>query len=165
MFEKNIKYKDVPNDDPVFIRLEKIYDSTNDGQVIRDIEKLNMFLANLHYPFMCGGWTNEDDFNQLLKKYEVDISPYIKEQEKEPEPDFTFDTIVEFVSKNNREYKKELIDFVKSKLPNLPRGRISSTLRRLKKLGIIEQSVHETSRQKIISKGRYWDSHIGKGGN
>ena len=83
----------------------------------------------------------------------------------QPKSDDVFDVIVEFVSQNNNEYKKELIDFVKCKLPNLPKGKISSTLRRLKKLGIIEQSVHETSRQKIISKGRYWDSHIGKGGN
>ena len=87
------------------------------------------------------------------------------ETDTQPKSDDVFDVIVEFVSQNNNEYKKELINFVKSKLPNLPRGKISSTLRRLKKLGIIEQSVHETSRQKIISKGRYWDSHIGKGGN
>ena len=38
MFEKNIKYKDVPNDDPVFVQLEKLQDTTNDGQVIRDTE-------------------------------------------------------------------------------------------------------------------------------
>ena len=50
MFEKNIKFKDVSNDDPVFIRLEKIYDSTNDGQVIRDIEKLNMYLFLTLHP-------------------------------------------------------------------------------------------------------------------
>ena len=165
MFLKTNKYKDVPNDDPVFARLEKLQDTTNDVQVIRDTEKLNMFLANLHYPFMCCGWEGEDHLNNLLEKYKIDISPYIKGEEKPTEPDESFDTIVEYVSNNDGEYKKELVQFVKSKLPNLPKGKISSTLRRLKKLGIIEQSVHETSRQKIISKGRYWDSHIGKGGN
>ena len=164
MFEKNIKYKDVPNDDPVFVQLEKLQDTTNDGQVIRDTEKLIMFLANLHYPFMCCGWESEEHFNNLLHKYKIDIKPYIKEEDKPTEPDESFDTIVEYVSANNGEYKKELIQFVKSKLTNLPRGKISSTLRRLKNLGIIEQSVHETTGSKIISKGRYWNSHIKQGG-
>ena len=68
-------------------------------------------------------------------------------------------------SNNNGEYKKELVQFVKSKLPNLPRGRIFLTLRRLKKLGIIEQLFMKLQDRRIISKGRYWDSHIGKGGN
>ncbi len=165
MYKKENKYKDVSSDDPVYARLEKLQDTTNDVQVIRDTERLIMFLANLHFPTMCCNWESEESFNNLLQKYKIDITPYIKEEEKPTEPDESFDTIVEFVSNNNGEYKKELVQFVKSKLPNLPRGKISSTLRRLKKLGIIEQSVHETSRQKIISKGRYWDSHIGKGGN
>jgi predicted transcriptional regulator len=71
---------------------------------------------------------------------------------------------VEFVSTKSGEYKKELVDFVKNKLTELPRGKISSTLRRLKKLGIIEESTHETTGSKIISKGRYWNSHIKQGG-
>jgi len=164
IFDKNIKYKDVPNDDPVFVQLEKLQDTTNDVQVIRDTERLIMFLANLHFPTMCCKWESEESFNNLLQKYKIDITPYIKEEDKPTEPDESFDTIVEYVSANNGEYKKELVQFVKSKLPNLPRGKISSTLRRLKNLGIIEQSVHETTGSKIISKGRYWNSHIKQGG-
>ena len=165
MYKKENKYKDVSSDDPVYIMLDQLQDTTNDSQVIQDTQDLIMFLGNLHFPSMCCNWKGEESFNNLLQKYKIDITPYIKEEEKPTEPDESFDTIVEFVSKNNGEYKKELVQFVKSKLPNLPRGKISSTLRRLKKLGIIEQSVHETSKQKIISKGRYWDSHIVKGGN
>ena len=76
IFDKNIKYKDVPNDDPVFVQLEKLQDTTNDGQVIRDTEKLIMFLANLHYPFMCCGWESEEHFNNLLHKYKKYITRF-----------------------------------------------------------------------------------------
>ena len=86
------------------------------------------------------------------------------ETDTEPKSDDVFDVIVEFVSTKSGEYKKELVDFVKNKLTELPRGKISSTLRRLKKLGIIEESTHETTGSKIISKGRYWNSHIKQGG-
>ena len=86
------------------------------------------------------------------------------ETDTTPKSDDVFDVIVEFVSTKSGEYKKELVDFVKNKLTELPKGKISSTLRRLKKLGIIEESIHETTGSKIISKGRYWNSHIKQGG-
>lgn len=134
----------------------------------KDHDDLHFLVANLHQiNFTKFAKWSEEEINNLLNRNNIDISIFEKEKEieKSSEPDESFGTIIEFVSNNNGEYKKELVQFVKSKLPNLPKGKISSTLRRLKKLGIIEQSVHETSKQKIISKGRYWDSHIGKGGN
>ena len=36
MYKKENKYKDVSSDDPVYARLEKLQDTTNDVQVIRD---------------------------------------------------------------------------------------------------------------------------------
>lgn len=86
------------------------------------------------------------------------------ETDTTPKSDDVFDHIVCFVSANKSEYKKETVEHVKLKLPNLPKGRISSTLRKMKKLGIIEESTHETSGAKILFKGRYWNSHIKQGG-
>ena len=39
----------------------------------------------------------EDHLIILLEKYKIDITPYIKGEEKPTEPDESFDTIVEFV--------------------------------------------------------------------
>ena len=158
MYNKEKKYKK-PDLEIVNQILVKITDDHADH------DDLHFLVANLHQiNFTKFERWSEEEINNLLNRNNIDISIFEKEKEieKSSELDESFDTIVEFVSNNNGEYKKELVQFVKSKLPNLSKGKISSTLRRLKKLGIIEQSVHETSRQKIISKGRYWDSHIRK---
>lgn len=156
MYSRNKQYKK-PDIEIVNSVLKHISDDHEDH------DDLHFFVANLHQASFTkfADWS-EDELNNLLSRNNIDISVFEKEKEtNRNKNDFVFDTIIEFVSSNNGEYKKELVSHIKQKLQNLPKGKISSTLRRLTKLGIIEQSVHETTNKKIVSKGRYWNSHIG----
>mgnify|MGYP003149513374 CR=1 FL=1 len=67
MYDKKNKYRDVPNDDPIFTKIDQLQNTTKDVQVIRDTECLNMSLAHLHFPIMTCHWKGEEHFNSLLK--------------------------------------------------------------------------------------------------
>ena len=69
--KETTKYKDVPNDAQVLTTLDK-YDSN-------ETENLGMWLSHLSMPQMCASWVSEDDFNSLLEKYKIDITPYVKD--------------------------------------------------------------------------------------
>ena len=72
--KETTKYKDISNEDKVFTSLDK-YDSN-------ETDKLGMLLAHLSMPQMCASWVSEDDFNSLLEKYKIDITPYVKDDER-----------------------------------------------------------------------------------
>ena len=155
MYNKEKKYKK-PDLEIVNQILVKITDDHNDH------DDLHFLVANLHQINFTkfGGWS-EEEINNLLNRNNIDISIFEKEEEKEKSfVDVVYNRIIEFVTDNNGEYKSELVTYLKNNIDVIPKGKISSTLRRLKKLGILEMSIHETSKQKIISKGRYWTSHI-----
>ena len=162
MYEEKNKYVDVPNDDPVFKKLDQLQDTTTDSQVIKDTENLIMILGNLNFPKLTCAWNGVEHFNKLLDKYKIDVSIYQKGVEKPKEPNPSFDHIIAIIKNNNGEYKSEVIKMVLKEIPNIKKGKIRSAIRRYCKLGILEQSKHETSNKNILSKGRYWDSHIGK---
>ena len=73
------KYKDVLMEDNIFKKLDKLYDETNDVQTIRDCESLFTTLSHLSMPSMCCGWISEEHFNNLLEKYKIDLTPYVKD--------------------------------------------------------------------------------------
>jgi hypothetical protein len=155
MYNKEKKYKK-PDLEIVNQILVKITDDHADH------DDLHFLVANLHQINFTkfGGWS-EEEINNLLNRNNIDISIFEKEEEKEKSfVDVVYNRIIEFVTDNNGEYKSELVTYLKNNIDVIPKGKISSTLRRLKKLGILEMSIHETSKQKIISKGRYWTSHI-----
>jgi len=163
MYEEKNKYIDVPSDDKQLIRIEQLYDTTKESSVIIDCEHLIMMLGNLSYPKFCTGWVDVESFNKLLDKYKIDVSIYQKGVEKPKEVNPSFDYIISIIKNNNGEYKSEVIKMVLKQIPNIKKGKIRTAIRRYCKLGILEQSKHETSNKNILSKGRYWDSHIGKG--
>ena len=68
------KYKDVPMEDKIFSYLDK--QNTNGA------DKLSMLLGYLSMPAMCYSWVSEDDFNFLLEKYKIDITPYVKDDDR-----------------------------------------------------------------------------------
>ena len=155
MYNKEKKYKK-PDLEIVNQILVKITDDHADH------DDLHFLVANLHQiNFTKFERWSEEEINNLLNRNNIDISIFEKEKEVEKSyVDVVYNTIIEFVTDNNGEYKSELVTYLKNNIDVIPKGKISSTLRRLKKLGILEMSIHETSKQKIISKGRYWTSHI-----
>ena len=75
-----------------------------------------------------------------------------------------FDTIVEFIVNKEREFKSEVINYVKSKDQMVKTNAISNQIKKMIDNGIIE-SVSQSG-QSVLSKGRYWNTHINlKGAN
>ena len=75
-----------------------------------------------------------------------------------------FDTIVEYIVDKQREYKSELINYVKSKDQKVKTNAISNQIKKMVDNGIL-QSVSQSG-QSVLSKGRYWNTHINlKGDN
>ena len=162
MYDKKNKYRDVPNDDPIFTKIDQLQNTTKDVQVIRDTECLNMSLAHLHFPIMTCHWKGEEHFNSLLKKYNIDVNKYLVGQEKVKEGNPSFKYIISIMRNNEGEYKSEIIKLVLKELPNIKKGRVRSAIKKYCRLGILEQTKHETSNKTILKKGRYWNSHISK---
>ena len=162
MYEEKNKYIDVPSDDKQLIKIEQLYDTTKESSVIRDCEHLIMMLGNLSYPKFCSGWVDVETFNKLLDKYKIDISIYQKGVEKSKEGNPSFKYIISIMRNNEGEYKSEVIKLVLKELPDIKKGRVRSAIKKYCRLGILEQTKHETSNKTILKKGRYWNSHIGK---
>ena len=138
---------------PTYIKLKQSGVINNDGCVSLNGEMVP-------YYFLNDDCTNFPDHAskvlwKLCKKHE--------EEKPKQEPNPSFDFVIDIIKKNNGEYKSEVIKMVLQKLPNIKKGKIRTTIRKCVRLGILEQSKHETSNKNILSKGRYWDSHIGKG--
>ena len=69
-----------------------------------------------------------------------------------------FDSIVEFIVNKEREYKSEVINYVKSKDQMVKTNAISNQIKKMIDNGILE-SVSQSG-QSVLSKGRYWNTHI-----
>ena len=142
------KYKDIPNDAQVFTSLDK-YDSN-------DADKLSMLLAHLSSPQFCCSWVNEDDFNFLLEKYKIDITPYVKDDERittsiKGEIQSELFNLIE----KDKYKKRNLIKALRNKFPEVNSGVICRLIKKLLSFRILE--IDKTFKTKpFIIKGKYY---------
>ena len=142
------KYKDVPMEDKIFSYLDK--QNTNEA------DKLSMLLGYLSMPTMCYSWVNEDDFNSLLEKYKIDITPYVKDDER-----ITTSVKSEIAGEMFRlidtgKYKKRnLIKALREKFPEVNSGVICRLIKKNMNLRLIE--IDRTYKTKpYVIKGKYF---------
>ena len=142
------KYKDVPMEDKIFSYLDK--QNTNEA------DKLSMLLCYLSMPAMCYSWVNEDDFNSLLEKYKIDITPYVKDDER-----ITTSVKSEIAGEMFRlidtgKYKKKnLIKALREKFPEVNSGVICRLIKKNMNLRLIE--IDRTYKTKpYVIKGKYF---------
>ena len=142
------KYKDVPMEDKIFSYLDK--QNTNEA------DKLSMLLCYLSMPAMCYSWVNEDDFNSLLEKYKIDITPYVKDDER-----ITTSVKSEIAGEMFRlidtgKYKKKnLIKALRDKFPEVNSGVICRLIKKNMNLRLIE--IDRTYKTKpYVIKGKYF---------
>ena len=142
------KYKDIPNDAQVFTSLDK-YDSN-------DADKLSMLLAHLSSPQFCYSWVSEDDFNSLLEKYKIDITPYVKDDERittsiKGEIQSELFNLIE----KDKYKKRNLIKALRNKFPEVNSGVICRLIKKLLSFRILE--IDRTFKTKpFIIKGKYY---------
>ena len=142
------KYKDIPNDAQVFTSLDK-YDSN-------DADKLSMLLAHLSSPQFCCSWASEDDFNSLLEKYKIDITPYVKDDERittsiKGEIQSELFNLIEI----GKYKKRNLIKALRNKFPEVNSGVICRLIKKLLSFRILE--IDKTFKTKpFIIKGKYY---------
>ena len=142
------KYKDIPMADKIFIYLDK--------QDSNEADKLGMFLTHLSMPSMCCGWISEEHFNNLLEKYKIDITPYVKDDErittsiKSEIADEMFNLI------SNGKYKKRnLIKVLREKFKDVNAGLIHRLIKKNMDLRILE--IDRTYKTKpYVIKGKYY---------
>ena len=142
------KYKDIPMEDKIFIYLDK--------QDSNEADKLGMFLTHLSMPSMCCGWISEEHFNNLLEKYKIDITPYVKDDErittsiKSEIADEMFNLI------SNGKYKKRnLIKVLREKFKDVNAGLIHRLIKKNMDLRILE--IDRTYKTKpYVIKGKYY---------
>ena len=142
------KYKDVLNDDKVFTSLDK-YDSN-------DADKLSMLLAHLSMPQLCASWVSEDDLNSLLEKYKIDITHYVKDDER-----ITSSIKGEIANElfyliDKDKYKKRnLIKALRNKFPDVNSGVICRMIKKFLSLRVLE--IDRTYKTKpFVIKGKYY---------
>ena len=142
------KYKDVPMEDKIFSYLDK--QNTNEA------DKLSMLLCYLSMPTMCYSWVNEDNFNSLLEKYKIDITPYVKDDER-----ITTSVKSEIAGEMFRlidtgKYKKKnLIKALREKFPEVNSGVICRLIKKNMNLRLIE--IDRTYKTKpYVIKGKYF---------
>ncbi len=142
------KYKDVPNDAQVLTTLDK-YDSN-------ETENLGMWLAHLSMPQMCASWVSEDDFNSLLEKYKIDITPYVKDDERitksiKGEIQSELFNLIE----KDKYKKRNLIKALRNKFPDVNSGVICRMIKKLLSLRVLE--IDQTYKTKpFVIKGKYY---------
>jgi hypothetical protein len=142
------QYKDVPNDAQVLTTLDK-YDSN-------ETENLGMWLAHLSMPQMCASWVSEDAFNSLLERYKIDITSYVKDDER-----ITTSIKDEVRSElfyliNKDKYKKRnLIKALRNKFPDVNSGVICRMIKKYLSLRVLE--IDRTYKTKpFVIKGKYY---------
>ena len=142
------KYKDVPNEEKFLIALDKI--DTYEAEV------LGMQLEHLSMPQMCASWVSEEHFNNLLEKYKIDLTPYVKDDTritnsiKSEISDELFNLI------DSDEYKKRnLIKALRLKFPDVNSGVICRLIKKYLSLRILE--IDRTYKTKpFVIKGKYY---------
>ena len=142
------KYKDIPNDAQVFTSLDK-YDSN-------ETDKLSMLLSHLSMPQMCCSWVSEDKFNSLLEKYKIDITPYVKDDEritKSIKGEIASE-LFNLIGKDNYK-KRNLIKALRNKFPDVNSGVICRMIKKLLSLRVLE--IDRTYKTKpFVIKGKYY---------
>jgi len=142
------KYKDVPLEDKIFIYLDK--------QDSNEADKLSMFLAHLQSPSFCCGWVSEEHFNNLLEKYKIDITPYVKDDDRITTSikSEIADEMFKLVS-NGKYKKRNLIKVLRDKFPNVNAGVIHRLIKKNMDLRILE--IDRTYKTKpYVIKGKYY---------
>ena len=136
MYSSKIQYKK-PDLDVVNTVLKNVSDDHQDH------DDLQFFVANLHQVSFTkfADWS-EEELNNLLSRNNIDVSIFEKE--------------------NVGEYKSEIIKRVIGRMPEITKGKVRTAIRKYCRLGILEQTKHETSNKNVLSKGRYWTSYFGK---
>ena len=146
--KETTKYKDISNEDKVFTSLDK-YDSN-------ETDKLGMLLAHLSMPQMCASWVSEDDFNSLLEKYKIDITPYVKDDTRvttsiKGEIQSELFNLIE----KDKYKKRNLIKALRNKFPEVNSGVICRLIKKLLSFRILE--IDRTFKTKpFIIKGKYY---------
>ena len=142
------KYKDVPMEDKIFSYLDK--QNTNEA------DKLSMLLGYLSMPTMCYSWVNEDDFNSLLEKYKIDITPYVKDDERITTSVKSKIAGEMFKLIHAGKYKKKnLIKALRDKFPEVNSGVICRLIKKNMNLRLIE--IDRTYKTKpYVIKGKYF---------
>ena len=146
--KETTKYKDISNEDKVFTSLDK-YDSN-------ETDKLGMLLAHLSMPQMCASWVSEDDFNSLLEKYKIDITPYVKDDERITTSikDEIQSELFNLIEKDKYK-KRNLIKALRNKFPEVNSGVICRLIKKLLSFRILE--IDRTFKTKpFIIKGKYY---------
>ena len=159
MYSRKIQYKK-PDLDVVNTVLKNVSDDHQDH------DDLQFFVANLHQVSFTkfADWS-EEELNNLLSRNNIDVSIFEKEKdntEERQKRSIVFDHLVEIVSQNVGEYKSEIIKRVIGRMPEITKGKVRTAIRKYCRLGILEQTKHETSNKNVLSKGRYWTSYFGK---
>ena len=142
------KYKDVPMEDKIFSYLDK--------QDTNNAETLGMLLAHLSMPTMCCSWESEEHFNNLLEKYKIDLTPYVKDDTR-----ITTSIKSEIASElfrliDSDKYKKRnLIKALRLKFPDVNSGVICRLIKKYLSLRILE--IDRTYKTKpFVIKGKYY---------
>ena len=145
--KETTKYKDISNEDKVFTSLDK-YDSN-------ETDKLGMLLAHLSMPTMCCSWVNEDDFNSLLEKYKIDITPYVKDDERITKSIKSEISEELFKLIDSDKYKKRnLIKALRNKFTDVNSGVICRMIKKYLSLRVLE--IDRTYKTKpFVIKGKY----------
>ena len=154
MFKTDIKYKKIELD----VVDEFVKHIPEDH---KDHDDIVFFIANIHqWKQTKFEFWNVDQINDLLDRNNLDVSVFentITENKDNPTINI-FDKIVEFIFDKQREYKSELISYVKSKDQMVKTSAISNQIKKMIDNGILE-SVSQSG-QSVLSKGRYWNTHI-----
>ena len=142
------KYKDVPLEDKIFIYLDK--------QDSNEADRLSMFLAHLQSPNFCCGWVSEEHFNNLLEKYKIDITPYVKDDDRITTSikSEIADEMFKLVS-NGKYKKRNLIKVLREKFPNVNAGVIHRLIKKNLSLRILEIDTTYKTKPYVI-KGKYY---------
>ncbi len=142
------KYKDVANEDKIFSYLDK--------QDTNNAETLCMLLAHLSMPTMCCSWESEEHFNNLLEEYKIDITPYVKDDERittSIKSDIT-DRMFNLIS-NSKYKKRNLIKALRELFPDVNAGVIHRLIKKNLSLRILE--IDRTYKTKpYVIKGKYF---------
>jgi len=145
--KETTKYKDVPNDAQVLTTLDK-YDSN-------ETENLGMWLAHLSMPQMCASWVSEDTFNSLLERYKIDITSYVKDDERITTSIKGEIQSEQFYLIDKDKYKKRnLIKALRNEFPDVNSGVICRLIKKLLSLRVLE--IDRTYKTKpFVIKGKY----------
>ena len=142
------KYKDVPNEAKVFTYLDKCDSNETDN--------LGMLLAHLSMPQMCCSWVSEDKFNSLLEKYKIDITPYVKDDERITKSIKSEISEELFKLIDSDKYKKRnLIKALRNKFTDVNSGVICRMIKKYLSLRVLE--IDRTYKTKpFVIKGKYY---------